>query len=125
MEKERLKRIRKTKVLPEEEEYKPKDVSDDDEDEIQIIEPPKKSRTSERLKAHISSNASIRQGDATINNTGSKRRLSSEADIEHTSSNFKESSSYDEHRRRDWSKVKVHLVPSIAGKQEGWPNVVL
>ncbi|EEB93294.1 hypothetical protein MPER_08073 [Moniliophthora perniciosa FA553] len=40
MEKERLKRIRKAKGLPEEED-KPKDVSDD-EDEIQIIEPPKK-----------------------------------------------------------------------------------
>ncbi|KAJ8494567.1 hypothetical protein ONZ45_g13197 [Pleurotus djamor] len=24
----------------------------------------------------------------------------------------------------DWSKVKVHLVPSIAGKHEGWPSVV-
>jgi hypothetical protein len=27
--------------------------------------------------------------------------------------------------RWDWSKVKAHLVPSIAGKHEGWPNVVL
>ncbi|KAG6918489.1 hypothetical protein DXG01_014116 [Tephrocybe rancida] len=26
--------------------------------------------------------------------------------------------------RWDWSKVKVYLVPSIAGKHEGWPNVV-
>lgn len=26
--------------------------------------------------------------------------------------------------RWDWSKVKVHLVPSIAGKHEGWPNVI-
>ncbi|KAG1890452.1 tyrosyl-DNA phosphodiesterase-domain-containing protein [Suillus fuscotomentosus] len=25
----------------------------------------------------------------------------------------------------DWSKVKVKLIPSIAGKHEGWPNVVL
>ncbi|KAG2102625.1 tyrosyl-DNA phosphodiesterase-domain-containing protein [Suillus cothurnatus] len=25
----------------------------------------------------------------------------------------------------DWSKVKVKLVPSIAGKHEGWPNVIL
>lgn len=24
----------------------------------------------------------------------------------------------------DWSKVKVKLVPSIAGKHEGWPNVI-
>ncbi|KAE9399899.1 phospholipase D/nuclease [Gymnopus androsaceus JB14] len=24
----------------------------------------------------------------------------------------------------DWSKVKVHLVPSVAGKHEGWPNVI-
>ena len=27
--------------------------------------------------------------------------------------------------RWDWSKVKVHLVPSIAGKHEGWPSVLL
>ncbi|KAJ4473667.1 tyrosyl-DNA phosphodiesterase-domain-containing protein [Lentinula aciculospora] len=27
--------------------------------------------------------------------------------------------------RWDWSKVKVHLVPSISGKHEGWPNVIL
>ncbi|KAK7045945.1 hypothetical protein VNI00_006940 [Paramarasmius palmivorus] len=27
--------------------------------------------------------------------------------------------------RWDWSKVRVHLVPSIAGKHEGWPNVLL
>ncbi|KAK2460371.1 hypothetical protein APHAL10511_007536 [Amanita phalloides] len=27
--------------------------------------------------------------------------------------------------RWEWSKVKVHLVPSIAGKHEGWPNVVM
>ncbi|KAM6493152.1 Tyrosyl-DNA phosphodiesterase domain containing protein [Amanita muscaria] len=26
--------------------------------------------------------------------------------------------------RWDWSKVKVHLIPSIAGKHEGWPNVI-
>ncbi|EDR09713.1 uncharacterized protein LACBIDRAFT_319104 [Laccaria bicolor S238N-H82] len=26
--------------------------------------------------------------------------------------------------RWDWSKVKVHLVPSIAGKHEGWPAVI-
>lgn len=26
--------------------------------------------------------------------------------------------------RWDWSKVKAHLVPSIAGKHEGWPNVI-
>ncbi|KAF8626688.1 hypothetical protein AX15_004772 [Amanita polypyramis BW_CC] len=26
--------------------------------------------------------------------------------------------------RWDWSKVKVHLVPSIAGKHEGWQNVI-
>ncbi|KAG6853081.1 hypothetical protein C0991_007011 [Blastosporella zonata] len=33
--------------------------------------------------------------------------------------------SIDELRMRwDWSKVKVHLVPSIAGKHEGWPNVI-
>ncbi|KAG1744560.1 tyrosyl-DNA phosphodiesterase-domain-containing protein [Suillus paluster] len=25
----------------------------------------------------------------------------------------------------DWSKVKVKLVPSIAGKHEGWPNLIL
>lgn len=25
----------------------------------------------------------------------------------------------------DWSKVKVYLVPSIAGRHEGWPNVLL
>jgi hypothetical protein len=25
----------------------------------------------------------------------------------------------------DWSKVKGKLVPSIAGKHEGWPNVIL
>ncbi|KAH7927597.1 phospholipase D/nuclease [Leucogyrophana mollusca] len=25
----------------------------------------------------------------------------------------------------DWSKVKVKLVPSLAGKHEGWPNVIL
>lgn len=25
----------------------------------------------------------------------------------------------------DWSKVKVKLVPSIAGKHEGWLNVIL
>ncbi|KAG1873180.1 tyrosyl-DNA phosphodiesterase-domain-containing protein [Suillus subluteus] len=25
----------------------------------------------------------------------------------------------------DWSKVKVKLVPSIAGKHEGWPNIIL
>ncbi|KAF9258761.1 phospholipase D/nuclease [Marasmius fiardii PR-910] len=25
----------------------------------------------------------------------------------------------------DWSKVRVHLVPSIAGKHEGWPSVVM
>ncbi|KAG2134937.1 tyrosyl-DNA phosphodiesterase I [Suillus cothurnatus] len=25
----------------------------------------------------------------------------------------------------DWSKVKVKFVPSIAGKHEGWPNVIL
>ena len=24
----------------------------------------------------------------------------------------------------DWSKVKVHLVPSIAGMYEGWPSVI-
>lgn len=24
----------------------------------------------------------------------------------------------------DWSKVKVKLVPSIAGKHEGWPNII-
>ncbi|KAJ3732045.1 tyrosyl-DNA phosphodiesterase-domain-containing protein [Lentinula guzmanii] len=27
--------------------------------------------------------------------------------------------------RWDWTKVKVNLVPSIAGKHEGWPNVIL
>ncbi|KAJ3808629.1 tyrosyl-DNA phosphodiesterase-domain-containing protein [Lentinula aff. lateritia] len=27
--------------------------------------------------------------------------------------------------RWDWSNVKVNLVPSIAGKHEGWPNVIL
>ncbi|KAL0058705.1 hypothetical protein AAF712_014616 [Marasmius tenuissimus] len=27
--------------------------------------------------------------------------------------------------RWDWSKVRVHLVPSIAGRHEGWPNVIL
>ncbi|KAG6867719.1 hypothetical protein C0993_011965 [Termitomyces sp. T159_Od127] len=26
--------------------------------------------------------------------------------------------------RWDWSKVKVHLVPSISGKHEGWPAVI-
>ncbi|KAF9449699.1 phospholipase D/nuclease [Macrolepiota fuliginosa MF-IS2] len=26
--------------------------------------------------------------------------------------------------RWDWSKVKAHLVPSIAGKHEGWPSVI-
>ncbi|TFK73058.1 phospholipase D/nuclease [Pluteus cervinus] len=26
--------------------------------------------------------------------------------------------------RWDWSKVKVHLIPSIAGKHEGWPGVI-
>lgn len=26
--------------------------------------------------------------------------------------------------RWDWSKVKAHLVPSIAGKHEGWPAVI-
>ncbi|KAG6836262.1 hypothetical protein H0H93_009663 [Arthromyces matolae] len=26
--------------------------------------------------------------------------------------------------RWDWSKVKVHLVPSLAGKHEGWPAVI-
>ncbi|KAF8637115.1 hypothetical protein AX17_003019 [Amanita inopinata Kibby_2008] len=26
--------------------------------------------------------------------------------------------------RWDWSKLKVRLVPSIAGKHEGWPNVI-
>ncbi len=26
--------------------------------------------------------------------------------------------------RWDWSKVKVHLIPSIAGKHEGWPDVI-
>jgi tyrosyl-DNA phosphodiesterase-1 len=25
----------------------------------------------------------------------------------------------------DWSKVKVQLIPSIAGKHEGWPKVIL
>ncbi|KAG7090465.1 hypothetical protein E1B28_009580 [Marasmius oreades] len=25
----------------------------------------------------------------------------------------------------DWSKVRVHLVPSIAGKHEGWPSVIM
>ncbi|PFH50374.1 hypothetical protein AMATHDRAFT_145281 [Amanita thiersii Skay4041] len=33
--------------------------------------------------------------------------------------------SIDDLRRRwDWSKIKVHLVPSIAGKHQGWPNVI-
>lgn len=26
--------------------------------------------------------------------------------------------------RWDWSKVKAHLVPSIAGKHQGWPDVI-
>ncbi|KAI6134297.1 tyrosyl-DNA phosphodiesterase-domain-containing protein [Pisolithus croceorrhizus] len=30
----------------------------------------------------------------------------------------------DLHSKWDWSKVKVKLVPSIAGKHEGWPKVV-
>ena len=31
----------------------------------------------------------------------------------------------DELRMRwDWSKVKAHLIPSIAGKHEGWPNII-
>ncbi|KAF8222342.1 phospholipase D/nuclease [Tricholoma matsutake] len=33
--------------------------------------------------------------------------------------------SIDELRMRwDWSKVKAHLVPSIAGRHEGWPDVI-
>jgi len=33
--------------------------------------------------------------------------------------------SIDELRKRwDWSKVKAYLVPSIAGKHEGWPDVI-
>ncbi|KIM82075.1 hypothetical protein PILCRDRAFT_786360 [Piloderma croceum F 1598] len=31
----------------------------------------------------------------------------------------------DLHTRWDWSKVKVELVPSIAGRHEGWPRVPL
>jgi len=27
-------------------------------------------------------------------------------------------------RQWDFSKVRVHLVPSIAGKHEGWPEVI-
>ncbi|KAF9078207.1 tyrosyl-DNA phosphodiesterase-domain-containing protein [Rhodocollybia butyracea] len=27
--------------------------------------------------------------------------------------------------RWDWSKVRVHLIPSIAGKHQGWPDVIL
>ncbi|KAI3619979.1 tyrosyl-dna phosphodiesterase domain protein [Moniliophthora roreri] len=70
MEKERLKRIRKAKGLPEEEEEKLKDLSDD-EDEIQIIEPPKK-------RQRVSSSGNLRAPSNVISSNSSAASTASD-----------------------------------------------